>query len=145
MNLMSRVFRPYLVKFVVVFADAILIYSRSREEYNQHLLIALQTLRDHQLYGKLSRFLARTSDILGHVMSLEGVPVDPSKIEGHCQLPRLTSVIEVMSSLRLAVYCWQFVQGFSSFATPFKASLGNRVEILKGKGFEDFFKIDRGI
>ena len=79
MDLMNRVFRPYLDQFVVVFIDDILVYSRDEQEHKQHLKIVLQTLRDKKLYAKLSKcdFWLKEVSFLGHIMSVEGIRVDP--------------------------------------------------------------------
>ena len=79
MDLMNRVFRQYLDRFVIVFIDDILVYSSSREKHVEHLRIVLETLREHQLYAKLSKcqfWLDRVA-FLGHIISAEGISVDP--------------------------------------------------------------------
>lgn len=83
MNLMNRVFKPFLYKFVIVFIDDILVYSKSLEEHEQHLRIVLQTLRGHQLYTKFSKceFWLSQVAFLGHVVSKEGFQVDPRKVD----------------------------------------------------------------
>ena len=83
MQLMNNIYRPYLDKLVVVFIDDILIYSKTKEEYEEHLKIALQVLRDNKLYAKLSKceFLLKEVSFLGHVISNDGISVDPSKVE----------------------------------------------------------------
>ncbi|CAN6487285.1 unnamed protein product [Victoria cruziana] len=83
MDMMHRVFREYLDRFVIVFIDDILIYSSDRETHVQHLYIVLWTLRDHKLYGKLSKskFWLEEVAFLGPVISAQGVAVDPAKIE----------------------------------------------------------------
>ena len=83
MDLMHRVFQPYLDRFVVVFVDDILIYSKSKEEHEDHLRIVLQALRDHQLYAKFSKceFWLTEVRFLGHVMSTSGVSVDLKKVK----------------------------------------------------------------
>ena len=83
MDLMHRVFQPYLDQFVVVFVDDILIYSQSEWEHEYHLRIILQLLRDHQLYTKFSKceFWLTEVRFLGHVVSTLGVSVDPKKVE----------------------------------------------------------------
>ena len=83
MYLMNSVFMPELDKFVVVFIDDILIYSKSKEEHAEHLRIVLQRLRDHKLYAKFSKcaFWLEEVQFLGHVLSTEGIAVDPSKVE----------------------------------------------------------------
>ena len=83
MDLMNHVFHPYLDKFVIVFIDDILVYSKDEEEHAQHLKIVLQTLREKQLYAKFSKceFWLKEVMFLGHVVSDEGIFVDPSKVE----------------------------------------------------------------
>ena len=83
MDLMHRIFQPYLDHFVVVFVDDILIYSQSEWEHEYHLRIVLQLLRDHQLYAKFSKceFWLTEVRFLGHVVSVSGVSVDPEKVE----------------------------------------------------------------
>ena len=82
-DLMHRVFQPYLDKFIVVFVDDILIYSQSEWEHEYHLRIVLQLLRDHQLYAKSSKceFWFTEVRFLGHVVSASGVSVDLEKVE----------------------------------------------------------------
>ena len=83
MCLMNGVFRDYLDKFVIVFLDNILVYSNSEEEHEQHLRMVLQVLREHQLYAKLSKcsFYQRQIHYLGHIISEQGIAIDPKKIE----------------------------------------------------------------
>ena len=83
MDLMNRIYRPYLDQFVVVFVDDILIYSKGRAEHEQHLQLALQVLRENQLYAKLEKcdFLLQEVQFLGHMVSKEGISVDPTKVE----------------------------------------------------------------
>ena len=94
MDLMNRVFQPYLDEFVVVFVDDILIYSQSEVENEDHLRIVLQLLRDHQLYAKFSKceFWLIEVGFLGHVVSASGVSVDPRKVEAVMSWERLKSV-----------------------------------------------------
>ena len=79
---MNHVFSLYLDKFVVVFIDDILIYSKNEEEHEEHLRIVLQTLRQEKLYAKRkkSEFWLRSIPFLGHIIYGDGVSVDPSKI-----------------------------------------------------------------
>jgi hypothetical protein len=83
MDLMHRIFRPYLDKFVVVFIDDIFIYSKSPEEHAAHLKLVLEKLREHKLYAKFSKceFWLDTVVFLGHVIPKEGIQVDPTKVE----------------------------------------------------------------
>jgi len=83
MDYMNRIFHPYLGKFVVVFIDDILIYSKSREEHADHLSTVLEILKEKELYAKLSKceFWLEEVNFLGHVIGRGGVAVDPSKVE----------------------------------------------------------------
>ncbi|XP_070003507.1 uncharacterized protein [Nicotiana sylvestris] len=120
MDLMNRVFRPYIDSFVVVFIDDILIYSRSLGEHEQHLRVVLQTLREQKLYTKFSKceFWLESVAFLGHIVSREGLKVDSNKIEAVQSWSRPTSMTEIRSFLGLAGYYRRFVQGFSSIASP---------------------------
>ncbi|KAK1682387.1 hypothetical protein QYE76_043235 [Lolium multiflorum] len=120
MNLMNKVFMKYLDKFVVVFIDDILIYSKNEEEHAEHLRIVLGTLRDHQLYAKFSKceFWLKEVGFLGHVISAGGVSVDPSKIQSILEKKAPTNQTEVRAFLGLAGYYRKFVEGFSSIARP---------------------------
>jgi hypothetical protein len=88
---------PELDKFVVVFIDDILVYSKSEEEHAEHLRVVLTRLRDHQLYDKFSKceFWLREVQFLGHVLSTEGVAVDPSKVKDILNWKPPISVYEV--------------------------------------------------
>jgi hypothetical protein len=90
----ERVFREYLDKFVQVFIDDILIYSWTMEEHDEHLRLVLQFLRENKLYGKLSKCSFYQSKIhyLGHVISDEGIVVDPIKVEAIMEWPSPTNV-----------------------------------------------------
>ena len=83
MDLMNRVFRPYVDQFFVVFIDDILVYSKNRKSHDTHLRVVLETLRKEQLYAKLSKceFWLNEVSFLGHIVSKEGIRVDPKKIE----------------------------------------------------------------
>jgi hypothetical protein len=120
MSLMNGVFREYLDKFVQVFIDDILIYSRTMEEHDEHLRLVLQCLREHKLYGKLSKcsFYQSRIHYLGHVISGEGIAVDPAKVEAIMEWPAPTNVTEVRSFMGLAGYYRRFVEGFSRIANP---------------------------
>ena len=83
MDYMNRVFHPYIDSFMIVFIDDILVYSKTREEHEEHLRIVLQTVKDRKFYAKLSKceFWLEKVSFLGHVISQGGIVVDPSKIE----------------------------------------------------------------
>jgi hypothetical protein len=115
MSLMNGVFREYLDKFIQVIIDDILIYSRTTEEHDEHLHLVLQCLREHKLYGKLSKcsFYQSRIHYLGHVIFGEGITVDPAKFEDIMEWPALMNVTEVHSFMGLAGYYRWFVEGFS--------------------------------
>ena len=120
MDLMDRVFQPYLDMFVIVFIDDILVYLGSSEEHSEHLRIVLQTLRERQLYAKLRKcqIWLNSVAILGHVISAERVSVDPQKIEAVVNWKPPKNVSEVRSFLGLAGYYGKFVEGFSKITAP---------------------------
>ncbi|XP_038695474.1 uncharacterized mitochondrial protein AtMg00860-like [Tripterygium wilfordii] len=107
-------------KFVVVFIDDILTYSPTIEEHEEHLRLVLQTLRDNQLYAKLSKceFWATEVKFLGHVIKQEGIAVDNSKVESVLNWERPKNISEIRSFLGLAGYYRRFIQDFSSVAAP---------------------------
>ena len=119
MDLMNRVFHPYLDQFVVVFIDDILVYSKDAQEHEHHLRIVLKTLRENQLFAKLSKcdFWLKEVSFLGHIVSAKGIRVDPVKIEVVMNWKPPRNVAEVRSFLGLACYYRRFVQGFSVIAS----------------------------
>jgi len=120
MYLMNSVFMPELDKFVVVFIDDILIFSKNEEEHAEHLRIVLQRLREHQLYAKFSKcdFWLEEVQFLGHIISDKGISVDPSKIQDVLNWKAPTSVPEIQSFLGQAGYYMRFVSDFSKIARP---------------------------
>ncbi|CAN4093524.1 unnamed protein product [Withania somnifera] len=120
MDLMHRVLKPYLDLFMIVFIDDILVYSRNRSDHEQDLRPILRTLREHKLYAKFSKceFWLESVAFTGHVVTKDGVYVDPVKIQAVRGWPRPTTVTEIRSFVGLAGYYRRFVEGFSSIATP---------------------------
>ena len=110
-DLMNRVFRPYVDQFVVVFIDDILVYLKDRENHESHLRVVLKTLRKEQLYAKLSKceFLVNEMSFTGHIVSKEGIQVDPKKIEVVVEWKPPRNVTEVRSFRGLAGYYRRFV------------------------------------
>ena len=100
MSMMNKVFMEFLDKFVVVFIDDILIYSKN-EEHKEHLRLVLEKLREHQLYAKFSKceFLLKEVGFLGHVISGEGIAVDPTKVQPVTKWLAPTSVGEIRNFL----------------------------------------------
>jgi hypothetical protein len=108
--LMHSMFMPELDKFVLVFIDDILIYSKNEEEHAKHLRSVLTCLREHQLYAKFSKcaFWLEEIQFLGHVLSANGIAVDPSKVKDILEWKSLTTIHQVQSFLGLT-YRWQWV------------------------------------
>jgi hypothetical protein len=107
---MNSIFKPELDKFVMVFIDDILVYSKSMKEYEEHLRIVLRQVWEHQLYTKFSKckFWIKEVPFLGHVVSPERIAVDPSKVKEVLDWKLPMSVSEVQSFLGLAGYYRKF-------------------------------------
>jgi hypothetical protein len=120
MNLMNKVFMEELDKFVMVFIDDILIYSKSQEDHEHHLWIILGRLRVHQLYAKFSKckFWLEKIAFHGHILTAEGIEVDPFKVEVVSKWKQPSSISEIRSFLGMAGYYCRFIKRFSSIAKP---------------------------
>ena len=120
MDLMNRIFQPYLDQFVIVFIDDILIYLGSKEDHEEHLRVVLQILRENQLYAKFNKcqFWLDSVAFLGHVISVEGVSIDPQNIEAIVNWKPPTNVTKIRSFLGFAGYYRKFDEGFSKLADP---------------------------
>jgi hypothetical protein len=110
----------YLDKFVMVFIDDILVYSRSEEEHGGHLRLVLQKLQDYKLSAKLSKceFWLKQVAFLGHVILKGGISVDPSKAQDVLSWKPFTSVGDIRSFLGLARYYRRFIEGLSKISKP---------------------------
>src|ERR1044072_9464259 len=120
MDYMNRVFSQFLDKFVVVFIDDILVYSKSREEHEVHLRQVLQILREKKLYANPSKceFWLEEVKFLGHVISKGGIAVDPAKVETVMAWEQPRTVTEIRSFVGLAGYYRRFIEGFSKIVGP---------------------------
>nr|GEY51449.1 hypothetical protein [Tanacetum cinerariifolium] len=120
MDLMNRVCKPYLDKFVIVFIDDILIYSENKKDHEEHLKTILELLKNEKLYAKFSKcdFLLESVDFLGHVIDSDGVDVDPAKVEAIRNWSATTTPTEVRQFLGLAGYYRRFIEGFSLISKP---------------------------
>jgi hypothetical protein len=114
MNLINIVFMDYLDKFVVVFIDDILIYSRSEEEHVNHLKMVLQRLREHQLYAKLSKCKFWINEVLflGHIINKDGLAVDPKKVADIMNWKAPTNARGIKSFIGTTGYYWRSLKGF---------------------------------
>ena len=127
--LMNDMFRPYIGKFMAIYLDDILIFSKTPDEHLQHLRLVLQTLKDAQLYAKLSKceFNLRELKFLGHIVGADGIRVDPDKVKAVTEWPKPANASEVRSFLGLATYFRRFIQGFSALARPLHALTTDKV------------------
>jgi hypothetical protein len=112
---MNNVLNKFLDTFVLVFIDNILIYSKNREEHEEHIIILLQVLREHHLYAKFRKcdFFQKHVHYLGHVISEEGVAVDHDKIRSIMEWPAPKDVSNTKSFMCLSRYYRRFIKGFS--------------------------------
>ena len=142
MYLMNSVFMPELDKFVVVFIDDILIYSKNEEDHAEHLRIVLQRLRDHHLYAKFSKceFWLDSVKFLGHTISSDGISVDPTKVQEVMDWESPTSVHQIRSFLGLAGYYRRFIPDFSRIAKPMTELLKKEVKFVWDDKCEEAFQ-----
>jgi hypothetical protein len=142
MYLMNLVFMPELDQFVVVFIDDILMYSKSMEEHEEHLRIVLQRLRKHQLYAKFSKceFWIKEVPFLGHVVSPEGIAVDPGKVKEVLEWKQPMTVSEVRSFLWLAGYYRRFILNFSKITKPITELLKKGNKYVWSEACNEAFK-----
>ncbi|GJY86373.1 putative reverse transcriptase domain-containing protein [Tanacetum coccineum] len=142
MDLMNRVCKPYLDKFVIVFIDDILIYSKDEEEHGKHLKIILELLKKERLYAKFLKcdFWLDSVQFLGHVIDRSGVHVDPAKIEAIKSWAAPTTPTEVRQFLRLAGYYRRFIEGFSLISKPLTKLTQKNKKYEWGKEEEEAFQ-----
>jgi hypothetical protein len=141
MYLMNSVFMSELDKFVVVFIDDILVYSKNEEKHVGHLHIVLQRLREHHLYAKLSKcdFWLKEIKFLGHTISQAGIVVDPNKVQEVMNWKPPMTVRQIRSFLGLAGYYRRFIPNFSRIAKPITELLKKEAKFVWGQKCEDAF------
>ncbi|GJR96438.1 putative reverse transcriptase domain-containing protein [Tanacetum coccineum] len=132
MDLMNRVCKLYLDKFVIVLIDDILIYSKNNEEHEEHLKLILELLKKEELYAKFSKceFWIPKVQFLGHVIDIKDIHMDPAKIELIKNWASPKSPTEIRQFLGLAGYYRRFIEGFSKIA--------NAPILALPKGLENF-------
>nr|GFC88985.1 putative reverse transcriptase domain-containing protein [Tanacetum cinerariifolium] len=120
MDLMNRVCKPYLDKFMIVFIDDILIYSKNKKEQEEHLRTILKLLKKEELYAKFSKceFWIPKVQFLGHVINSKGIHVNPAKIESIKDWVSPKSTTEIRQFLGLAGYYRRYIEGFLKIAKP---------------------------
>lgn len=143
MDLMNRVYKPYLDQFVIVFIDDILVYSKTETEHRKHLRLLLEILRKEQLYARLSNanFGCEKCNSFGHVVNKQGIHVDPSKIQAikNWEAPKTPTVVRHF--LGLAGYYRRFIEGFSKIATPLTAVTHKDKKYQWGEKHEEAFNL----
>ncbi|GJT58033.1 putative reverse transcriptase domain-containing protein [Tanacetum coccineum] len=145
MDLMNRVCKPYLDKFVIVFIDDILIYSKNKQEHEEHLKLILELLKKEELYAKFSKceFWIPKVQFLGHVIDSQGIHMDPAKIKSIKDWASPKSPTEIRQFLGLAGYYRRFIKGFSKITKPMtkltqKKKLSSAPILALPEGSEDF-------
>ncbi|GJS02745.1 reverse transcriptase domain-containing protein [Tanacetum coccineum] len=143
MDLMNRVCKPYLDKFVIVFIDDILIYSRNKEEHADHLRIILELLKKEKLYAKFSKcdFWISIVQFLKHVINSQGIHVDPAKIEVVKNWASPTTPTEVRQFLGLAGYYRRFINDFSKIAKLLTELTQKNKKYIWGEDHESAFQL----
>ncbi|KAI3704088.1 hypothetical protein L1987_74301 [Smallanthus sonchifolius] len=134
MDLMNRVCKPYLDKFVIIFIDDILIYSKMKAKHEQHLRLILELLKKEQLYAKLSKceFWLKEVQFLGYIVNDKGIHVDPTKIEAVKNWSAPKTPTKIRSFLGLAGYYRRFISNFSKIAVPLTALTHKKVSTTSG-------------
>ena len=143
MRLMNEVLRPFIGKFVVVYFDDILIYSKSMDEHLNHLRAVFNALRDARLFGNLEKctFCTDRVSFLGYVVTPQGIEVDRAKVEAIWSWPTPTTVSQVRSFLGLAGFYRRFVKEFSTIATPLIELTKKAVVFHWGPSQEESFNL----
>ncbi|GJR27773.1 putative reverse transcriptase domain-containing protein [Tanacetum coccineum] len=143
MDLMNRIYKPYLDKFVIVFIDDILIYSKSEEEHKVHLKTILDLLEKEKLYAKFSKceFWLKEVQFLGHVVNRDGIHVDPSKVESAKYWKTPKSSTKIRSFLGLAGYYRRFIENFSKIVKPLTLLTQKNKAYLWGDKQDEAFQI----
>lgn len=142
MIMMNGVFHPYLDKFILIFIDDILVYSRSIEEHREHLRIVLQTLRENQLFAKFNKcdFFKDPIQYLGHVISFDGIAVDLEKIKTIMNWPVPTNVVDIRSFMGLLSYYRRFIRGFSKASYPITSLCKKGTTFKWSQGYRESFE-----
>ncbi|GJU78891.1 putative reverse transcriptase domain-containing protein [Tanacetum coccineum] len=143
MDLMNRVCKPYLDKFVIVFIDDILIYSKDEREHEEHLKTILELLKEEKLYAKFSKceFWIPKVQFLGHVIDSRGIHVDPAKIESIKDWASPKTPTEIRQFLGLAGYYRRFIEGFSKIAKSMTKLTQKGIKFDWGEKEENAFQL----
>ncbi|GKD08679.1 putative reverse transcriptase domain-containing protein [Tanacetum coccineum] len=143
MDLMNRVCKPYLDKFVIVFIDDILIYLKDKKEHEEHLKEILELLKKEKLYAKFSKceFWIPKVQFFGHVIDSRGIYVDPTKIESIKDWASPKTPTEIRQFLGLPSYYRRFIEGFSKIAKSMTKLTQKGVKFDWGEKEENAFQL----
>ncbi|GJZ86475.1 putative reverse transcriptase domain-containing protein [Tanacetum coccineum] len=143
MDLMNRMCKPYLDKFMIVFIDDILIYSRNEEEHTNRLRIILELIKKEKLYAKFSKcdFWIHIVQFLGHLIDSQGLHADPAKIEAVKNWASPTTPMEVRQFLGLAGYYRRFIKDFLKIAKSLTELTQKNKKYIWGEDQESAFQL----
>ena len=129
---MNTIFADYIRKFVLVFVDDILIYSKSLAEHVQHLKQVFAVLQQHRLFVKKSKcsFAKSALEYLGHIISAQGVATDPAKVEAVQKWPRPKNLKQLRGVLGMAGYYRRYIRDFGLISRPLTALLKKNVPFI---------------
>jgi hypothetical protein len=147
MCLMNNIFSQYLDKFVLVFIDEILLYSKTEEEHEENLRIGLQTLRKHKLYAKFDKcdFYQKKIQYLGHAISAEGIAVDPEKIRAIMEWLIPKDMGDIQSFMGITGYYRKFIEGFSKISYPITSLQKKGTKLKWSQKCQDSFNKLKGL
>ncbi|GKB93733.1 putative reverse transcriptase domain-containing protein [Tanacetum coccineum] len=143
MDLMNRVCKPYLDKFVIVFIDDILIYSNDKKEHEEYLKVILELLKKEKLYANFSKceFWIPKVQFLGHVIDSRGIHVDPAKIESIKDWAYPNTPTEISQCLGLVGYYRRFIEGFLKIAKSMTKLTQKGIKFDWGEKEENAFQL----
>ncbi|GJZ55479.1 putative reverse transcriptase domain-containing protein [Tanacetum coccineum] len=143
MDLMNRVCKPYLDKFVIVFIDGMLIYSKDKKEHEEHFKAILELLKKEKLYAKFSKceFWISKVQFLGHVIDNRGIHVDPAKIESIKDWATPKTPTKIRQFLGLAGYYRRFIEAFLKITKPMTKLTQKGIKFDWGEKEENAFQL----
>ena len=140
---MDEVFQDYLDKFMIVYLDDIVVYSKNVDEHLHHLQLIFNRLREHKLYAKLEKcqFMQKQIKFLGHLVSADGIRVNPDKVKAIVDWPTPTTVKDIRSFLGISGYYRKFIQNYSKVAAPLTELLKDEQRFKWGEEQQSAFDL----